>query len=855
MKRIQTQEMQEFEKKHIDLSRTLAAECAVLLKSDGTLPLAKAEKIAAYGSGVRKTIKGGTGSGDVNVRHFVTIEEGLENAGFEITSKAWLDGYHQIMADARAAFVQNIKQEAKEKGQNPMMYSMGKVMQEPDYELPLTADGDTAIYVLARNSGEGADRKDERGDVRLSETEKRDIEALNQKYEKFILVLNVGGMVDLSEISQVKNVLLLSQLGTVTGDVLADLLLGKSYPSGKLTMTWAPISSYPSTEGFGDMDDTCYREGIYVGYRYFDLCQAETIYPFGYGLGYARFSIEVKAFLASEKQVTATVNVKNVGEYAGKEIVQVYYSAPQGKLRKAYQELAGFAKTRELKPQEEQELTITFATEEMASYDTGAAAYILESGEYIIRVGNSSKDTEICGIVELTDDAATLKVKNICPGSELTDTEDIINRTSLPDVNNNDISEYVPRITIESKKIEMKRIKYSGTPKEIEKTDVCKWDEVISGKKSIEQFVGGLSEEQMTYLCLGAYETSANDMSVIGNASFSIAGAAGETTAKLKQLGLDTVTMADGPAGIRLSTEYQVIGDKIKSNSNSLSDFVDFMDPEDMKKMAMMMPKASKEELEAPVYYQYCMAIPIGTALAQSWNIDVCKQYGDMVGEEMELFGIHLWLAPAMNIQRSPLCGRNFEYYSEDPILSGMIGAGICEGVQTHPGCGTTVKHFVCNNQETNRYVSNSVVSERALREIYLRSFEVAIRNCPPCALMSSYNLVNGEHTCNSKDLLTHVLRDEWDYDGLVMTDWYVTTDVLQMVHSRKNKYDKASAAGCVKAGNALTMPGMESDREDILNALSSEKGNSLTKAELQLAAKQVLKTILKINTKKITNK
>lgn len=844
MRRIQTQEKQQFELEHMELSRKMAAECAVLLKSDGTLPLSKAGKIAAFGSGVRKTVKGGTGSGDVNVRHFVTVEEGLENAGFIITSKSWLDGYDRIMESARLEFVQELKKKAKEAGANPIIYSMGKVMQEPEYELPLQADADTAVYVLARNSGEGADRKDERGDVRLSESEKRDIELLNEKYAHFILVLNVGGLVDISEIQDVKNVLLLSQLGSVTGEVLADLLLGKSYPSGKLTMTWAPVASYPSTDGFGDMDDTYYREGIYVGYRFFDTENVEAVYPFGYGLGYTSFSIEAKKFKADENQAVITVTVKNTGEYAGKEVVQVYYSAPQGKLGKAYQELAGFAKTKELNPREEQELTITFSIEDMASYDTNLAAYKLEAGEYIIRVGNSSKNTRPCGIIELTEDVQTLQVRNICRQEEAK--EEDSKRTSC--ILKCESSEKVPRIILSSEKIETRKIVYSDPPRELPDAETCRWEEVASGKKTIDQFVGGLKEEQLAYLCLGAYEPASGGMSIIGNASFSVAGAAGETTKRLQPLGVDTITMADGPAGLRLSMEYRKIGDKIIGKSNSFTGYMEFLEPEEMKSLAVLMPEVTKEEQEALVYYQYCTAIPIGTALAQTWNTEVCRRYGDMIGEEMELFGIHLWLAPAVNIQRSPLCGRSFEYYSEDPFLSGCIGAELTEGVQKHKGCGTTIKHFVCNNQETNRYVSNSVVSERALREIYLKSFEVALRKCRPFAVMSSYNLVNGEHTCNSKDLLTHVLRDEWQYDGLVMTDWHVTNkDMLHMVCSRKNKYDKASAAGCVKAGNALTMPGLESDREDILNGLHAKGETVLTKAELQLAAKQVLQSILRI--------
>ncbi len=289
MRRINTKEMQQFEKEHINAVRTISPECMVLLKNEGVLPLGRTGKIALYGSGARNTIKGGTGSGDVNVRHFVNIEEGLENAGFEITTKAWLDAYDEILDKAKRIFAEELKVKAKESGMPLFMFLMGKTVPEPDYELLPEGEGDTAIYVLARNSGEGTDRADVPGDIRLTETEIRDIRILNERYEKFLLVLNVGGMVDISPVKDVKAVLLLSQPGIAAGDALADVIIGKAYPSGKMTMTWTAVSDYPSANDFGDVNDTFYREGIYVGYRYFDRTGKTPVYPFGYGLGYTTF--------------------------------------------------------------------------------------------------------------------------------------------------------------------------------------------------------------------------------------------------------------------------------------------------------------------------------------------------------------------------------------------------------------------------------------------------------------------------------------------------------------------------------------------------------------------------------------
>ncbi len=846
MERISNMEIQQFEIQHIAAVREAAAECTVLLKNEGILPLKGTGKIALYGSGARRTIKGGTGSGDVNVRHFVTIEEGLENAGFEITSKDWLDSYEDIMNRTCSAWIQEMKRQAKEYNVNPVMYAMGKAMPEPEYEFPLDAEGDTALYVLSRNSGEGADRAAVAGDINLTGTEIRDILALNQKYKNFVLILNVGGMVNLAPVAEVKSVLLLGQLGTPTGDVCADLLLGKSYPSGKLAMTWAPINAYPSTEGFGDMNDTRYQEGIYVGYRYFDTVGLKPTYAFGYGIGYTDFQINTSGFQADAEKVSVTAIVENTGNFAGKEVVQVYYSAPAKALDKPFQELAAFAKTRELAPGEKQELTLTFALTDMASYDEEKSAYVLEQGDYLIRVGSCSDNTVVCGVVRLDQSVITYQAKAICPGWDFEDIKPNAGRKSNENtVSGSGDASDLKVITIHGSDIRTLSASYRNEPKELEKAPAVSWQEVKAGKKSVDEFLAGLTVEQTASLCVGNY--SEGDMqSVIGSACVKVAGGAGETTRHLDALGLDTLSMADGPAGLRLSKGYKLVGGAAKSSDSALDGvFRDLMDTEQMKMMAAMMPQPSEEELNATVYYQYCIAIPIGTGLAQSFNTELCESCGDIVGEEMEMFGVNLWLAPALNIQRSPLCGRNFEYYSEDPLISGKIAAAITRGVQRHKGCGTTIKHYAANNQETNRYASNSILSERTLREIYLRGFEICVKESAPEAVMTSYNLINGEHTCNSYDLLTSVLRDEWGYEGVVMTDWYVTSD---MMRGQASIHPFGSAAGCVKAGNHLCMAGTESDVEDILKALEDENHPyHLTKARLQDTAKVVLKSVLRL--------
>lgn len=353
----------------MEMLRKHLGECCVLLKSNGDFPLKEAGKIAAYGSGVRKTIKGGTGSGEVNSRYFTTVEEGLLEAGFEITTNDWLDAYDKVYADAYEKFRQTIKQRAKQNHTNVIMEGMGAVMPQPEYNLPLNGQGDVAIYVLSRISGEGNDRRCEAGDVFLSESEKRDILALHKQYKKFMLVLNVGGPVDLSPVKAVDNILILSQLGVETGAALADILLGKNYPSGKLATTWTAWKDYCSIGEFGDKDDTRYKEGIYVGYRYFDSVGKRAMFPLGYGLGFTQFSVSGTEATVSGKQISVSATVENIGSFAGKEVVQVYVSSPQGKLDKPYQALAGFAKTKELQPEEETQVQICFALDELASFD------------------------------------------------------------------------------------------------------------------------------------------------------------------------------------------------------------------------------------------------------------------------------------------------------------------------------------------------------------------------------------------------------------------------------------------------------------------------------------------------------
>lgn len=804
-------QLQNYEKEHLAKLRSYLPECTVLLKSNGDFPLAKAGKIAAYGSGVRNTIKGGTGSGEVNSRFFTNIEKGLEDAGFTVTTKAWLDAYEQVRKEAGKEFHKVIKARAKANHTQAVFEGMGAVMPEPEYSLPLDGEGDTAVYVVSRISGEGNDRRIEKGDVFLSETEKRDILVLNQKYENFMLVLNVGGVVDLAPVADVDNILVLSQLGVETGAVLADILLGKAYPSGKLATTWSAWQDYCDIGEFGEKDDTEYTEGIYVGYRYFDTVGKKALFPFGYGLGYTTFSFSDEMVECVKDTVIVTVTVTNTGNRNGKETVQVYVSAPEGRLDKPYQTLTGFAKTEELKPGALERVKVIFKLSDFASYDTESASYLLEKGDYVIRAGNSSTDTKVCAVVTLDETAVVRKVKNVCGNAGFEDWKpDVTGRKECVDD--------VIRLNVKAADIVTETIAYDA-------------------EAEIDTAVKALSDEQLAYLNVGAFNPKGGILSVIGNASTTVAGAAGETTNELKQQGFPVLVMADGPAGLRLSQMYYEDEKGVHAFGATMPESVlEFMP----KPVAWFMSRPPKVPKNTEVKYQYATAISIGTAIAQSFNLAFAQLCGDIVGAEMERFGVHLWLAPALNIHRSIRCGRNFEYFSEDPLIGGLFAAAITKGVQAHPGCGTTIKHYAANNQETNRYANNSMVSERAMREIYLRGFEYCVKESQPHALMTSYNLLNGIHTSEHRGLTEDILRSEYGYKGIVMTDWVTGGGMM----TKGAKYKEPNAGKVAAAGGDLFMPGCSQDYREVVEAL---KDGTLSRKQLEINASRVYRMAKKL--------
>ncbi len=800
-------ELLEHEVKHLAELREIGAECCVLLVRNGDFPLTEPCEIALYGNGVRHTVKGGTGSGEVNSHTFINIEEGLEKAGFTITTREWLDQYEASVETANARFMEDIKLEAKRLRKNPIMMAMGAVRLEHDYDLPLDGNGETALYILSRISGEGNDRKNEKGDFQLTDTEVRDIRELNEKHAKFMLLINAGGPVDLSPVSDVKNIMVMSQLGAETGNIIADILLGKSYPSGKLTTTWSRYEDYPHVGTFGDDTVTLYKEGIYVGYKYFNSVGKKPMYPFGFGLGYTDFTVEPLRMAVNGENVCVQAAVTNTGDFRGREVAEVYVSEPQGKLGKAYQKLAGFIKTAELNPGEKETVAVEFRMSDIASYDESRQCYVLEKGDYIIRVGNSSDNTSVAGKIVLQEDIIVRKAQNKMGEPGFADF-----RPQLQD----EIIETDKVFAVRQQDIICRTVNYDIE----EETD---------------PLVEGFSDEELAMANVGQFSGGLGALSIVGNAAKEVAGAAGQSTDILKKKGIPSLIMADGPAGIRLNREYI----KTKKGAKGLSSGLPQTMMEVMPKPVKWILTPKNNVRNKTVYYQYASALPIGTAIAQSWNIKAAEQCGDIVGREMQMFGVDLWLAPALNIHRNVLCGRNFEYFSEDPLLSGMIAAALTNGVQKNEGCGVTIKHFAANNQETDRYDSDSRVSERALREVYLRTFEICLQNSDPVALMTSYNLINGEHTCQNYALIHDILRAEYGYSGYVMTDWLVRL----MMNNSKNK--KVNAGLIARASGDIVMPGSRTDYNEIISMI---KNGNLSRSRLRKNVTRLYRTARRLD-------
>lgn len=541
---LKTDEIQNYEIEHQEEVRRLAGECMVILENDGVLPLqAGTKKIALFGTGARHTIKGGTGSGDVNVRENISIAQGLERAGFKFVTEGWLDQYDRLYTDAQKAYVKKLNEFTEKTGKPSMLYAFENPFEEPEQPEITEADvkeADAAIYVISRNSGEGKDRRAEKGDYYLSDRELQNIRFMTEHYKNCIVLLNVGGVIDLTSLKAIEGVqaiMLVGQTGNMGGYAVADVLTAKTIPSGKLTDTWArSYEDYPSSATFshrdGNLDDEYYSDGIYVGYRYFDTFGVMPLYCFGYGKSYTEFEIKTMNVTADEKQVQVEVEVTNIGDkYPGKEVVQVYYSAPDGIMEKPTQELAGFAKTKLLAPGEKDVVTITFATTNMASFDAYDAAWVMEEGEYTIRVGNSSRNTEAVAVIDLDEQVTTLQLKRL-----MRDTIAVRELHHMIPIFDIEFDFGVPaipfRIMLQAENFKKELVEYEvmrRTLMDKRKDEVLTLEDVKAGSATLDELTAQLTVEEMAELCVGT-ERRNGDGNVIGSASSGVPGAAGDTT-------------------------------------------------------------------------------------------------------------------------------------------------------------------------------------------------------------------------------------------------------------------------------------------------------------------------------------
>ncbi|QMV43974.1 glycoside hydrolase family 3 protein [Cohnella cholangitidis] len=752
------------------IARYAATQGMVLLENrNDVLPLSS-KKIALFGGGAHVTVKGGTGSGNVTSPYEISIRKGFENAGYVLTSSAWLDAY--------AASYQKAQDEDTTLSEIDKMWS-GKRILVPDpalteQDISAASDADTAIYVVSRVAGEGHDRQAVPGDYYLTDHELHNLKIIAAYFKNSIVVLNTC-VIDtkfFQQFGELDAMLLMSLAGMESGNALVDVLSGSVTPSGKLTDTWAiQYEDYPAYKTFGrnagDNKQQNYEEGIYVGYRYFDSFNITPAYEFGYGLSYTEFSILVNNVFITDEQISIETTITNTGnKYTGKEVVQIYISAPDGELEKPYQSLIGFGKTNELKPGGSQTLTISFPVAEMASYSEALAAWVLEAGDYLIRVGHSSRNTKVAAIIRLDETKITEQVSNrlpldqdfkdksskeVLPFSYATETDEIKNapvlrfeaesltmRNCASTVDTSSVTTYLTEGSDYQSRF--KSGSRFANDNYVERFQIvrpkpnAKLYDVYSGEITMEQFVAQFDLPALATLVNGRFSNSDYTMvsdEPILSAAITPGGATGQTTTNFVQShGIPNNIMPDGPTGLHI-----------------------------------------------PINQYGCTAFPVGVMQAQSWDAELWSELGKAYGKELLENQTTMILGPGMNIHRDPLGGRNFEYYSEDPQLTGIAGAMFTLGVQSHPGVGVTIKHFAANEQETERAFGNSSASERTLREIYLKGFEITVKSAQPMTVMTAYNKINGAHTSSSIDLITHILRGEWGFKGFVMTDWFTQSD------------------------------------------------------------------------------
>lgn len=743
---------------HIALSRRVAGEGMVLLENNGLLPLKEGTTVSLFGIGSLDYVKGGGGSGQVYCAYVRNVYEGFlckepRFKVYEPVTKYYYDYAVPLLEE----------------------HNSDKLYAEIELPAALIADAakasDVAVITIHRYSREHFDRFGEKGDFYLTDVEQKLVDDVTAAFDHSVVVLDVGGMVDVSWIKnnpKIDAALLAWQAGMEGGLVIADILCGDVNPSGKLTDTFAKtFDDYPSSATFNASDDyVTYYEDIYVGYRYFETipgAKEKVNYPFGYGLSYTTFELSKPQAALKGEEIEVTLTVTNVGKVAGKEVAQVYYSAPQGVLGKPAISLAGFKKTALLQPGESETVTVTFPVSAMASYDDlgklQMSAYLLEQGEYRFFAGNSCRNiTEADYRYTVSEKfVVTRQLTQKCAPNKIE--KRMLSDGSFEPLPSFPVKEYKD-YDIQAPEIDAVVPEHPKRPGK-----AWKFEDVADGKITLDQFMKQLTEDELIALMSGTPDRGVANTKGFGG---------------IPRLGIPAFMTVDGPAGVRLS------------------------------------PRVGLPTT----------AWPCATLIACSWEPDLIYAVGKAGALEAKENGLAIWLTPALNIHRTPLCGRNFEYFSEDPLIAGKFAAAKVKGIQSE-NIAASAKHFACNNKEINRKMSDSRLSERALREIYLKGFEICVTEAQPWTVMSSYNIINDRRCCTSYEQLTGILREEWGFKGIVTTDWNTPCD----------------QTFCVLAGNDVRMP--VGDPELLRDSLENRR---ITRGHLEKNAKRILELFLKFD-------
>lgn len=752
--------------KYLEASARAVSGGIVMLKNDGALPLKQGGTAAVFGRIQLHYYKSGTGSGGmVNVSKVIGITDGLLDAGYKLDE--------QLLNAYREWDEQNPFDHGEGWGGEPWSQK----------EMPLTDElvggaasrADAAIVIIGRTAGEEMDNKLEKGAFLLSDLEEDMLRRVTSAFDKTVVLLNTGGLIDMSFMDRypVSAVMYVWQGGMVGGAGTAAVLTGEVSPSGKLPDTIAyEISDYPSDKFFGSGDMDCYGEDIYVGYRYFETFAKDRVrFPFGFGMSYTSFDLTASDFKLDGDKVTGSVNVKNTGNVPGREVVQIYCSAPQGKLGKPARVLCGFDKTRALQPGESQTLSFEIPLESVASYDDSGvtghkSAWILEQGGYVFYAGADVRSASEAYSLTLPETVVRQCKSALGP---LTAFKRMVNSSGKPEF------EDVP-LTGEAFPHD-----HAKLPAEIPQTGDrgIRLADVVNGKNTLEEFTAQLTDYDLSCIIRG--EGMGSPKVTAGTAA-----AFGGVSDTLTALGIPCACCDDGPSGMRLDCGTKAF------------------------------------------------SLPNGTLLASTFDRPLMTELFTFMGLEMHTNQVDCLLGPGMNIHRHPLNGRNFEYFSEDPYLTGEMASAELAGLHS-TGAEGTIKHFCGNNRETRRHFLDSVISERALREIYLRGFEKAVKKGGAKSVMTTYGQVNGVWTAGNYGLVTGILRDDWGFDGFTMTDWWAN------INRRGKAPDKSDFAAMAMAQNDVYMVTADGAACND-NTLDSLKSGELTRGELQRNAMNILR-------------